>query len=226
MWPHFHSWVHFTPQLIYLRHFYETPLFKYFPRWGSRPLDEWLQAQWNKAPGWSLVLRTGTSGLRRRNLCEVSISFIYSPWWTPPLGVPDSRWGVPARSYRPHLETSGTLIFILALHEPNLLRPRCASTVCSGSFRALVSPRLHSSLENKLLVSHFLDPFKTTSQGRLIKTPQTAGRWCRVSAPKYSEERPYLDRSVGNFGGGSVDTLFCRKGETDFIPTGRDDFAP
>ena len=67
---------------------------KYFPRWGSKPLDEWLQTQWNKAPGWSLVLRTGTSGLRRRNLCEVSISFIYSPWWTPPLGVPDSRWGV------------------------------------------------------------------------------------------------------------------------------------
>ena len=128
---------------------------KYFPRWGSKPLDKWLQTQWNKAPGWSLVLRTGTSGLRRRNLCEVSISFIYSPWWTPPLGVPDSRWGVPARSYRPHLETSGTLIFILALHEPNLLRPRCASTACSGSFRALVSPSLHSSLESKLLVSHF-----------------------------------------------------------------------
>src|SRR2546430_9018846 len=74
------------------------------------------------------------------------------------------------------LETSGTLIFILALHEPNLLRPRCASTACSGSFRALVSPSLHSSLVNKLLVSHFLDPFKTTSRGRLIKTPQTAGR--------------------------------------------------
>src|SRR3954462_15800826 len=69
-----------------------------------------------------------------------------------------------------------TLIFILALHEPNLLRPRCASTACSGSFRALVSPSLHSSLERKLLVSHFLDPFKTTSQGRLIKIPQTAGR--------------------------------------------------
>ena len=28
MWPHFYSWVHFTPQFIYLRHFYETPLFK------------------------------------------------------------------------------------------------------------------------------------------------------------------------------------------------------
>src|SRR3954463_11947048 len=28
----FDSWVHFTPQFIYLRHFYETPLFKIFPQ--------------------------------------------------------------------------------------------------------------------------------------------------------------------------------------------------
>src|SRR5436190_16225645 len=104
----------------------------------------------------------GTSGLQGRNLCEVSISLsllhdcLHPCYWGARLmvgGYSFERRAVP-RAFK------DALILILALHEPNSLWPRCASNVCFGSFRALVSSSLHSRLERKLLVSHFKIPIR------------------------------------------------------------------
>src|SRR5204862_2074425 len=76
------------------------------------------------------------------------------------IGVPDSWWGYSFERRAVPRAFRDALIFILISHEPNSLWPRCASNVCSGSFRALVSPSLHSRLERKLLVSHFKIPIR------------------------------------------------------------------
>src|SRR3954469_8165 len=103
----------------------------------------------------------GISGLQERNLCGVRPHYLLSLIVTTrAIGCPthggwysSERRAVP-RAFR------DALIFILASHEPNSLWPRCASNVCSGSLRALVSQSLHSLFERKLLVSHFKIPIR------------------------------------------------------------------
>src|SRR3954468_19638539 len=98
----------------------------------------------------------GTSGLHGRNLCEVRPYYLFSLIVsTRAIGCPTHGGGYSSERRAVPRAVRDTLIFILASHEPNLLWPRCASNVSFGSFRALVSPSLHSSLERKLLVSHF-----------------------------------------------------------------------
>src|SRR4051812_8790775 len=77
---------------------------------------------------------------------------------TSAIGVPDSWYSSERRAVPQAFRDA--LIFILASHEPNSLWPRCASNVCSGSFRALVSLSLHLHLERKLLMSHFKIPIR------------------------------------------------------------------
>src|SRR3954465_798646 len=102
----------------------------------------------------------GTSGLQGGNLWGVPrllflLPYCLRPWWCPIHGggYSSERQAVP-RAFR------DALIFILASHEPSSLWPRCASSGCSGLFRALVSPSLHSRLERKLLVSPLKIPIR------------------------------------------------------------------
>src|SRR4051812_23742504 len=119
----------------------------------------------------------GTLSLRERNLCGVRPHYLFSLIVsTRAIGCPTHGGGYTSERRAVPRAFRDALIFILASHEPNSLWPRCASNVCSGSPRALVSQSLHSLFERKLLVSHFKILIRPLVRDDLSIHHKTAGR--------------------------------------------------